>query len=112
VKGENDCGVGTESVKPLKVNNCTGIDQKGLESSVRIFPNPVSGELTLTITGKEQMLNLTIVDITGKVQYAETLSDLPFAYTRKLDMSKFAKGIYFVRLSDNDHVYGEKVVVQ
>ena len=112
VKGENDCGDGTESVKFLKVNNCTGIDQKTLESSVQIFPNPVSEELTLSITGKERLLNLAIIDITGKVLYTETLSNIPATYTKKLDMSKYANGIYFIRLSHNDRVYNEKVIVK
>ena len=112
VKGQNDCGDGTGAVKFIQVNNCTGINSNKLESAIQIFPNPVSEELTLNITGNERQLNLTIIDRTGRVQYTETLSDLPANYTRKLDMSKYAKGVYFVRLSHNDRVYSEKIVVQ
>ena len=112
VKGQNDCGDGAETVKFIKVNNCAGINSNKLESSVQIFPNPVREELTLNITGTERQLNLTIVDRTGKVQYTETLSNIPASFTKKLDMSKFAKGIYFVRLSHNERIYSEKVVVQ
>ncbi len=112
VKGTNDCGDGAGSVKVLKLNDCTGIDQKSLDAVVRIFPNPVREELTLSISGREKQLNLAIVDINGKTVYAEVLSGIPSSFTKKLDMSGFAKGVYFVRLSHNDHVYSDKVVVQ
>ncbi len=112
VKGENDCGDGIESVKSLTVQNCTGISPKTIESTIQIFPNPVSEELTLSISGKERMLNLAIVDVTGKVQYSETLSDIPAIFTKKLDMSGYAKGVYFIRLSHNDRVYSDKVIVK
>ncbi len=112
VKGSNDCGSGTESVKTLKVNNCAGINTSALESAVQIYPNPVSSELTVIINGTEHQLNLSITDIAGKVVYAEMLSGLPASFTKKLNMSAYTKGVYFVRLSHNDRVFSEKVIVQ
>ncbi|MEI6683317.1 MAG: T9SS type A sorting domain-containing protein [Bacteroidota bacterium] len=112
VLGHNSCGDGSGSVKALILNNCTGVNQAAFGSSVQIYPNPVSGELTLTISGKERVLTLSVIDGTGRVQYTEALSDIPANFTRKLDMSRFAKGIYYIRLSHNDHVYSEKVIVQ
>jgi hypothetical protein len=112
VKGQNDCGNGTESLKSLVVNNCAGIEHKKLDAVVQIYPNPVNGELTLNITGKEHQLNLALTDMNGKVVYTEILSGIPSSFTKKLDMSKFSKGVYFIRLSYNDRVYTEKVVVQ
>jgi hypothetical protein len=112
VQGQNDCGTGTESVKALTVKNCTGIGQNNLEAMVRIFPNPVSGDLTIIISGKESQLDMTISDMNGKVQYSEKLSGISADFRKKLNMSGFAKGVYFLKLSNNERVYTEKVIVQ
>jgi len=112
VKGSNDCGDGVEAVKVVAVKNCTGIDHKGLESTVRIYPNPVSNELTLTINGNEQQLNLTLTNAKGQVVLSEKLSNLPADYKKQMDMSKFTKGIYFLKLSNGDRIYTEKVIIQ
>ncbi|MEI7726255.1 MAG: T9SS type A sorting domain-containing protein [Bacteroidota bacterium] len=112
VIGSNDCGNGAESVKPVIVKNCTGIDQVSLESTVRVYPNPVSNELTLSINGKEQQLTLTLSNANGQVVYSEKLTNITPDYKKKLDMTKFAKGVYFLKLSHNDRVYSEKVIVQ
>ncbi len=112
VNGTNECGEGTESSMPVVVKNCTGIDQKGLESTVRIYPNPVSNELTLSINGKEKQLVLTITNAAGQVVHSEKLESITADYKKRMDMSGFAKGVYFVRLSNNDRSYSEKVIVQ
>ncbi|MCX6277393.1 MAG: T9SS type A sorting domain-containing protein [Bacteroidetes bacterium] len=112
IKGTNDCGSGTESAKAISVHNCGGIGQKDLESVVKIYPNPVKEELTINIAGKEKSLDLTITDLNGKVLLSEKLNVSGSEFRKKLDMSRFSKGIYFIRLSVNERSYSEKVVVQ
>ncbi|MEI7896134.1 MAG: T9SS type A sorting domain-containing protein [bacterium] len=112
VKGENTCGQGTESLKPLVVKNCAGIGQNNLDAAIKVFPNPVSGELTISISGKENQLDLMITDMNGKVVYNERLTGITSDYRKKLDMTGFAKGVYFLKLSANNKVYSEKVIVQ
>jgi hypothetical protein len=112
VKGSNDCGNGTESVKPVIVKNCTGIDSRMLESTISVYPNPVGNELTVSINGKEKQMILAFINSNGQVVYSEKLINLPSDYKKKLDMSKFAKGTYIIKLSNNERVYTEKVIVQ
>jgi hypothetical protein len=112
VKGSNDCGDGAESSLAVLVKNCTGIDQKGLESTVRIYPNPVSSELTISISGKERQLTLTLTNAAGQVVWSETLESISGDYMKKLDMSRFAKGVYVMKLSNNGRTHSEKLIVQ
>ena len=112
VKGNNDCGDGVQSVKSVIVKNCTGIDQKMLEATVRIYPNPVSNELTLSIMGKEQQLSLTFTNQSGQVVYSERLENIPADFMKKLDVSQFAKGVYLLKLSNSNRTYTEKVIVK
>jgi hypothetical protein len=112
VKGENTCGAGVESVKAVVVKNCTGISQNSLAANVTIFPNPVSGELTISIAGNESQIDLTITDAYGKTLYSERLSSLSPEFRKKIDMSSYAKGVYLIKLTNGKGVYSEKVVVQ
>ncbi len=112
VKGINDCGMGTESSKALTVKNCTGIGENGLLSVVKIYPNPVKEELTINIAGSEKSLDLTVTDMNGKVVLTEKLTVSGNEFRKKLNMSGFSKGVYFVRLSNNERSFSEKVVVQ
>jgi hypothetical protein len=112
VIGSNDCGNGAESVKQVIVKNCTGIDQVNLESTVKIYPNPVSNELTLSINGREQQLTLTLSNANGQVVYSEKLTNITPDYKKKLDMTQFSRGVYFIKLSHNDRLFTEKVIVQ
>lgn len=112
VKGENNCGFGPESLKPLVVKNCTGIGQNDLLSAVRIFPNPVSGELTITIAGRESSLGMTISEMSGKIVLSEKLSGITADFRKKVDMAGFAKGVYFIKLSTGNRTWSEKVIVQ
>jgi hypothetical protein len=112
VKGTNNCGTGTESAKAIMVKNCTGIGQNNLTSAVKIYPNPVKDELTININGNEKSLDLTITDMNGKILLSEKLNISGSEFRKQLDMSGFAQGIYFIRLTSGERSYSEKVVVQ
>ncbi|MDP1621792.1 MAG: T9SS type A sorting domain-containing protein [Bacteroidales bacterium] len=112
VKGSNACGDGVESSKAVVVKNCTGIGQKELGSIVKIYPNPVRNELTLSINGKEQQLSLTLTNANGQIVYAEKLNNITADFKKQLDMSRFAHGTYFLKLSNGNREYVEKVIVQ
>ncbi len=112
VKGGNDCGYSIQSVKSIKIKNCTGIDHKGLESTVKIYPNPADNELTIRIIGTERQLHLMVVNSNGEVIYSDNLFDIGINFIKKVDLSRFSKGVYLFRLSKNDRGYTEKVIVK
>jgi hypothetical protein len=111
VKGTNTCGEGAGSSKNILVNNCAGIGENSLEASVLVYPNPVNGILTISLKGTERQLTLSISDISGQVRLTEKLDNIPSEYTRKIDMSQFAKGVYILTLKNSGRVYTQKVVV-
>lgn len=112
VKGINACGEGTASTKNVLVLNCTGIGESSLTAKVSLYPNPVSGQLSISIRGAESQLLLTISDVKGQVRYSERLDNIPAEFIKKLDMSLFAKGVYIVKLKSSDGVYTEKLIVK
>ena len=112
VKGQNTCGDGTESSKTVIVNACIGIKENAPDGNITIYPNPTDGLLNIAIKIRMQQLNLLLVDINGQEVFRESLQNIQPGYVRQIDISKLAKGIYFIKLMNNDHLYTEKVVIR
>lgn len=112
VKGNNNCGDGTESTMAVVVKNCTGLGEGKLASMVQIFPNPVSKMLSVRVNGSEERLSLTLTDASGKVVYTELAGNVAAGYMKRLDMSGFAHGVYFLKLTSASGTLTEKVIVQ
>ena len=68
-----------------------------------VYPNPSTGIVHLTINNLQgKKVELSVLNVIGSVMYHETLTELNDRYTKMLDLSKLANGLYYVRLeSDN-----------
>lgn len=80
---------------------------------LRIFPNPVSEQLNLSInTQKSERLNIRLTSLDGKTMAEQQLDSGQNAQTTQFDMSDFVPGIYLLHISGaSDHIV-EKIVVQ
>jgi hypothetical protein len=79
-------------------------------SSLRLYPNPTEGQLTVIpgdLSGK--MDDLTVMDITGRKVLENTISaGQPF----NIDLSAFPGGYYFVRLITDSEIKVRKVILE
>jgi hypothetical protein len=75
----------------------------GEERTLVVYPNPSTGIIHLTISGLEgRRAEVSVLNVIGTVMYRETLSELNDHSTKTLDLSKFANGLYYVKLeADN-----------
>ena len=73
------------------------------DKTLLVYPNPSTGIVHLTINNLQgKKVELSVLNVIGSVLYHETVTELNDSYTRTLDLSKFANGLYYVRLeSDN-----------
>ena len=80
-----------------------GQQRPGDDKTLLVFPNPSTGIVHLTINKLEgKKVELSILNVIGSVMYHETLTEMNDRYSKTLDLSKFANGLYYVRLeSDN-----------
>jgi hypothetical protein len=71
----------------------------GDDRTLLVYPNPSTGIVHLTINNLQgKKVELTVLNVIGSVMYRETLSEMNDRYTKMLDLSKFANGLYYVRL--------------
>ena len=73
------------------------------KSGINLYPNPVADVIHIDKTGIVE-----IVNITGQVVFTQVNKEI----YQEIDISELAKGIYFVRIADNDQVLPEKIMVQ
>ena len=96
----------------VEVIDDTGINDKYNNSSISLIPNPTKGLFKILINGIEGNFNLQIIDLKGKIISNEKLTGVKSGYIKEFDVSYFAKGIYYIKLMNNDIIKLEKLVIQ
>jgi len=73
------------------------------ERTLVVYPNPSTGIIHLTISGLEgRRAEVSVLNVIGTVMYRETLTELNEHSTKTLDLTRFANGLYYVKLeADN-----------
>jgi hypothetical protein len=112
VKGHNTCGDGGESIKTVTANPCTGISENKPARNASVYPNPASGQLYISVKSQVKELKLVLTDMNGRELYMESFKNTGPGFTARLDISGYAKGLYFLRLITDEDFYTEKVLIQ
>jgi hypothetical protein len=86
----------------IVATNCT-LNKIG---NIKVYPNPVSNELTIEITGNTVPVNFEIFDVLGSVIYQGNLMEKVTVQT-----SNFAHGVYLVKL-ENGKIFEFKKIIK
>lgn len=90
-------------VQPVGINE----NEKILKE---MYPNPTIGDVNLVIDKDKKNLYLEIYNPSGKLIYQRKIEDV--VGNLKVDMSKYAAGMYFFRISDGKESTTQKVIKQ
>lgn len=102
----NDCSTFEDSVD-IQFNYTLGLKSLKNNATFNIAPNPANDYTVVTSAGVENS-NVKIVDVLGNVVYVETISS-----TKKIDLSEFKNGIYFVTIETSDaKISNRKLIVR
>ncbi|MCK4288913.1 MAG: T9SS type A sorting domain-containing protein [Bacteroidales bacterium] len=80
------------------------------DNSLSIYPNPNNGVFSIALQNTVAKSEVEIYNVHGEKVYA--ISNVKRITSNEIDLSKFPKGIYFVKIYDGDEIYTEKVVIQ
>ncbi|MHB8261417.1 MAG: T9SS type A sorting domain-containing protein [Bacteroidia bacterium] len=80
-----------------------GIEQlRTMNDELKIYPNPASTSLTITLSkGEGIKTTIYIYDMLGKIVMQHTYSPPSEGQGEAIDVSDLARGIYFVKITDN-----------
>lgn len=88
-------------------------DESSVHLEFLIHPNPTDGKLNIKVSGLSNLSSIYLYDLSGKTIYAENINDGDRqTYTKTLDLSDYASGIYLLQLVDNNKVITTKVVLK
>ena len=95
---------GCDATDSVYVTNSIGINSNSF-SNFNIYPNPNNGVFTIEANDN---ISIEIINIEGQVIYNDK-----FTSTKNtIDISRFTKGVYFIRVNSNNETRVEKIVVQ
>ncbi|MBP7497171.1 MAG: T9SS type A sorting domain-containing protein [Bacteroidales bacterium] len=79
------------------------------EINLSVYPNPSNGMVNITVSGLTKSANIIITNIEGQQIFNQTLtSDINNEY----DFSNLAKGLYFIKIVNENNVITEKLIIQ
>jgi N-acetylneuraminic acid mutarotase len=79
-------------------------------NNLQIFPNPASGQIQITLSGKEIAGQINIRDMQGRILYSITPGSNQKEFT--LPLLNFKKGLYIFEVQGKDGSAQQKFVVQ
>jgi len=83
------------------------------ERTLLVYPNPSTGIVHIAINGFEgRKLELRVLNVIGSIIYRETITELNDRFTKTLDLSKFANGLYYVKLEADNASEMRKLVIR
>jgi len=101
---------GLSAVKHLKLQALG--EQEITEFDIRVFPNPSTGNINLTLNTWPANLKIYIIDTRGSIHQIVSPGALPGGSLYKFDVGFLPKGMYYLKLIDGNIIGREKIVVQ
>ena len=107
---ENYCG--PVSSNTITVGYPDAIEDVFLNDLIKVYPNPTSSKITLEIDADRQATyTIEILNIAGQRLYKEN-TETNGNLKKEIDLSEYAKGIYFIKVITEGFYYQEKVIFQ
>ena len=102
------------AARPAAVTPSHPVQTKpGDDKTLLVYPNPSTGIVHLTINNLQgKKVQLSVLNVIGSVMYRETLTEMNDRYTKMLDLTKFANGLYYVRLEADNTSQMCKLVIR
>lgn len=101
VSGTNTVGCNSNAIITQSVSNCTGLNETQNNNGYIVYPNPTKSEFFVeALNQSNEIYNVEIVDVLGKVIFKQN-NELN-NYLIKFNVENLNKGIYFVKITNNE----------
>jgi hypothetical protein len=89
------------------------VDGGSAIANLDVYPNPSRDVFNITFTSETvQDLKVRILNVIGEELITDDLQQFIGEYTKQINLSDNAKGIYFLEIETNDGVINKKLILQ
>ncbi|MEA3495659.1 MAG: T9SS type A sorting domain-containing protein [Bacteroidota bacterium] len=96
----------------ITFEDCSGIDESIENLEVKIYPNPAKENIFVSISKQQTRIHLQLINPQGKNILEEDFEAYNEKNIKEIDVSKLAKGIYFIKISSDNSVVLKKFVLE
>jgi len=90
----------------------TGEKKIGESNALTVFPNPSNGSFNVAYElAGNSTVRVDVLNSLGEVVYSDASYGNKGTYSNNINLSGFAKGIYQLRFSNNDHVINKRIEI-
>ncbi len=107
---DNNGNIGKDTVIISVAEPRLNVDQNFV---IKLYPNPVIDQATLTINTSEAQgsLNVVVANLEGKVLYKNTFGSGQNSYMQQINFTSFASGVYIITVyKNNEKIKSLKIV--
>jgi hypothetical protein len=79
---------------------------------VKIYPNPNDGHFTISIGNGAGEWKMTVLNLEGQVIHSEIIAPQQGSIIKDVDLSSFARGIYYLRLVSEYSTHVDKIILK
>jgi hypothetical protein len=89
-------------------NPLTGINEVNTSESIfSVYPNPASSLFNIELKNNNSSVSVTVTDVLGNQILSKTITDI----VTTIDMSNYAKGMYFVTMELDKKISSQKIII-
>lgn len=97
----------------IVVSACVGINEISGLDGISFYPNPNDGSFTINVaSGNIHEMKMEIVDLQGRIVYAEMLNGVDAGFTKSVSIEGIANGAYYLRFTSANSTLTEKLMIQ
>jgi hypothetical protein len=90
-----------------------GINELGFGKNVSVYPNPTTDKIIVEINAEvNEGSVISIISLQGKVIYSEVVKENTTDYRTEIDVDNYARGIYLLKLEDENSSIQQRIIVQ
>ena len=90
----------------------TGIVDNSFAKNITVYPNPTSDKITIDINNsKAEKITISLTNVLGQEVFVRQQS-VAINAKEVIDITAFAKGVYFLEIESKNGRFLEKVVVE
>lgn len=88
-----------------KLSSTVGFNATSLNNSINFFPNPTNSLINIELNSNKPFFEIEVFSLLGELVYVNKVNGSKLSF----DLSPYPKGMYLVKIKQDNHYYHEKI---